>query len=67
MGAGYGNRYLIILHDLSEQLGAGQHGEALNGCACEFRVIRVNGCGINDHINIISNICGRLPIDNVSA
>ena len=55
---------IIVAHDLTKKLRSGQHRNAFFFCTCKFRVIRVNSCCIDNHLNRIGNIGGALTIVN---
>ena len=60
--AGDGDRILIILHDLTDHFCTFHHRDAhCLGCL-KFRIVRVNGCRVDNQIDVICNIFGGLAI-----
>ena len=62
MGARDIDRLLIVPHDLTEELGPGQHREILLLCGSELRVIRVNRRRIDDDVDVICDVLCHLRI-----
>ena len=65
MGTGYGNRQLIISHQLAQKLSTGQHWKASSDAFCIFWIIRMNRSGINHQIYSILNILRFLTVENL--
>ena len=67
VGTGNGDRSIIVAHDLSEQLSTGQHRNAGSFGGGKFRVVRMNGCRIDNEIGSGKNIFGFLTVENLCA
>ena len=53
---------LIVTHHLAQQFCAGQHWNTGSFGSGKFRIVRMNGCGVDHHINARSDIFGGLSI-----
>ena len=67
MRTGNGDRCIVILHQLTEQFGTGQHRNLLGNRFDQFRVVAADRGSINDTVDTINNIGSFLPIKNVGA
>ena len=67
VGAGYGDGGAVVLHNLPQKLSPGQHGDAGFFCSGKLRVVRVNGCGINHHVQGRMNVGCALSVYNPGA
>ena len=56
MGTGYGNGFLIIMHELTQKLGSRKHRNAAFLCSGKFRIVRMDGCRIDDNLAVGRNI-----------
>ena len=65
VGTGYGNRQLIISHQLAQKLSTGQHWKASSDAFCIFWIIRMNRSGINHQIDTVFDIFGFLSVENL--
>ena len=65
MGACYRDGVAVIVHDLSEQLCARHHRNSFFARTGEFRIVLVDGGGVDDKINIIRDVCGGLTVVNL--
>ncbi len=50
VGSGYCDGDLVIFHDLSQQFGAADHGDLFLYRSGELRIVRVNGCRVNNQV-----------------
>ena len=50
MGAGYSDGHFIVFHDLTQELCAGKHGNTKADRFLIFRIVRMDGCSIDDQI-----------------
>ena len=67
VGAGNCYRYLVILHHLAEEFSSCQHGNAGTHSCRKFRIIRMNRCGVDNDIEIGSDVFSRLTDDHMRA
>ena len=67
MGAGYGDGFLIVFHELSEKLCSGKDRQILRRCRRVLRVIRVDCRCIYNSVDIVSNVLRPLPVDDLCA
>ena len=58
---GDGDRCIVVAHDLSEQLGTGQHRNTGSFCSGKFRIVRVDRCGVNDKVDARNDISAFWP------
>ena len=64
---GNGDRCIVVAHDLSEQLGTGQHRNTGSFCSGKFRIVRMDGCGINNKVGSRKNVFCLLTVENLCA
>ena len=67
VGTGNGDRCIVVAHDLSEQLGTGQHRNAGSFGSGKLRVVRVDRCSINDKVDARNDIFRLLAVENLCA
>ena len=65
VGSGYCDGYLVIFHDLSQQIGTGHHRNIFFFCAGIFRVIRMDRSSVNHQIDTVNNIGCALSVENL--
>ena len=61
------NAVFVVQHDLTEELCPCQHRNISAFHFYKFRIVRMNGCGIYDKINIIGDIFCFLSYENAGA
>ena len=61
------NAVFVVQHDLTEELRPCQHRNISAFHFYKFRIVRMNGCGIYDKINIIGDIFCFLSYENAGA
>ena len=62
MSSGYCDRGVVIAHDLSEKLRSGEHRDAFLLCTGEFRVVRMDGCCVNNNVNRVLDVGSTLSV-----
>ena len=60
MGSSNRDRIFIVPHHLAQELCTGQHRNAAPFYFPKFRVIRVNRCGIDNHVDAILDVLRSL-------
>ena len=55
--------FLVVIHNLSEKLRTGKHRKLLGFSLCKFRVVLVDGCGIDNKLNTWNDIFSFLSIE----
>ena len=66
MCSGDGDGDPVILHDLSEEISAAQHGNSGLLCRDEFRVIRMDRRSVDDGFAIVFDVVRRLSDEDLS-
>ena len=67
MCTGNSDRCVVIAHDLSEELGPGEHRDAFGCRTGEFRVVRMDSCRIDNDLDRFFNIRSPLTIENLGS
>ena len=67
MCAAYGNGRFVILHHLPQKLCPGQHGKIHSSGGDQFRIIRFDGCSIDDQVNVWGDVFLALSIVDAGA
>ena len=67
MCSGNCDRCVVISHDLSKKFCTGKHRNTFFFSTGKLRIVRMNGCGINDYIYTFSNVgCTLSVVDSCS-
>ena len=64
VGSGNTDGRMIIFHDLPQQFGTGEHGNGLFSGLCKFRIVRMNGSCVDNHVNAGNNVGSFLSVEN---
>ena len=64
VGTGNADGRMIIFHDLSQQFGTGEHGNTLSDCLCKFRIVRMDGSCVDNHVNARNDIGSFLSVED---
>ena len=67
VGTADGDGSGIVVHELSQELGTGQHGDACVICSFPLGIIRMDGCRVNDQLNVLCDIGCALTDENLCA
>ena len=67
VGSGNCDRCIVVTHDLSQELRTGEHWKPFFFCTGKFRVVRVDRCCIDNHIDIILDVGSALSVIDHSA
>ena len=65
VGSGYTNGRFVVFHNLTQQFCTGQHGKRLACGFCKFRIVRMDGSRVDDHINARNNIGSFLTVKDL--
>ncbi len=65
--AGNCDGLIVIVHDLTEQLGACQHRDMLLLCSLPLRIILADRRSVYNKINAVYNVIGTLSVKNLNA
>ena len=60
--SGYGDRHIVVFHELSEKFCTCQHGDLLCNSLHQFRISLVDRSRVYDTVNAGSDIPGFLPV-----
>ena len=67
MGSTDGYGIFVILHDLAEKLGSGEHRNVLLHCGLELFIVRMYGCCVYDQIYVVCYVrCTLTDVDKRS-
>ena len=67
MGTADSDGFGIVVHELSQELGTGQHGDACVICGFPLGIVRMDGCGINNKVGSRKNVFCLLTVENLCA
>ena len=62
VGTGNGDRCIVVTHDLAEKFRTCEHWEPFFFCTGKFRVVRMDRCCVDNHIDIIFDIGCTLSV-----
>ena len=67
MSSGNCDWNVVVCHKLSEKLCPGHHRDPLGNSSLIFRVVRMDGCGINNKVGSRKNVFCLLTVENLCA
>ena len=67
MGTGNGNGFLIVIHNLTKQLGAGKHRNALSLSFNEFRIVLMDSSCVYYKLDARDDVFSLLTIEDFDA